>query len=79
MLVAAGFAVGYLWRSVFGEVLLGGVAAGKRPSDFDPDQLARGTHVELEHTIDVRVAQEIAMDHLAEDPNYYTKLDAAGL
>jgi hypothetical protein len=37
-------------------------------------QLIKGIKVEMEHTEDVDVAKKIAMDHLAEDPNYYTKL-----
>ena len=37
-------------------------------------ELDKGVKVEMEHTEDVNVAKEIAMDHLAEDPNYYTKL-----
>ncbi len=45
----------------------------------DPEQLALGIKTELEHTSDKKVAQEIALDHLAEDPAYYTKLTKAGL
>jgi hypothetical protein len=56
------------------ERLPGGHAAGFRPEDFDPVQLRRGTLVELEHTNDRRLAMEIAMDHLVEDPRYYQKL-----
>lgn len=37
-------------------------------------QLIKGLKVEMEHTDDIDKAKEIAMDHLAEDPNYYTKL-----
>lgn len=37
-------------------------------------QLAMGMKVEMEHTKDKSKAKEIAMDHLWEDPNYYTKL-----
>lgn len=37
-------------------------------------QLIKGLKVEMEHTEDIDKAKEIAMDHLAEDPNYYTKL-----
>jgi hypothetical protein len=37
-------------------------------------QLQKGIKVELEHTNDDKVAKEIAMDHLFEDPNYYDKL-----
>lgn len=38
------------------------------------DQLVKGVNVELEHTNDEKVAREIALDHLGEDPEYYTKL-----
>jgi hypothetical protein len=37
-------------------------------------QLNMGLKVEMEHTKDVKKAREIAMDHLWEDPSYYTKL-----
>lgn len=52
----------------------GGLAAGKKPTDFPKDKLEAGTKVEMEHTSDRSIAQEIAMDHLTEDMNYYTKL-----
>jgi hypothetical protein len=57
-----------------GEQMQGGRADGKTPDDFPPEALAQGTHHELEHTADRALAMEIAMDHLAEDPDYYTKL-----
>jgi len=38
-------------------------------------QLNKGIKVEMEHTNNREKAMEIAMDHLYEDPNYYTKLD----
>jgi hypothetical protein len=57
--------------SPFQERLPGGRAAGMRPEDFDPVQLEIGTQHELEHTDDWALAQEIAMDHLAEDDQYY--------
>lgn len=38
------------------------------------DQLKKGQKVEKEHTKDSLKAKEIAMDHLSEDPKYYTKL-----
>lgn len=40
----------------------------------DPRQLRRGITVEMEHTDNPQVAQIIAMDHLAEMPDYYTQL-----
>lgn len=68
-----------LWRQKkrpFGksEKIPGGLASGKKPKDFDQEQLAAGIKVEMEHTTDKDIAQEIAMDHLSEDPDYYKKL-----
>jgi len=37
-------------------------------------QLRQGVEIELEHTTDRKTAKEIALDHLSEDPRYYTKL-----
>jgi hypothetical protein len=51
-------------------------AAGMSPEDFDPEELERGTEHEMEHTDSRAVAERIAMDHLAEDPDYYEKLEA---
>lgn len=56
----------------------GGVAAGRKFS-VDRAELRKGVKVEMEHTTDPAIAQEIAMDHLYEDPRYYTKLLRAGL
>ena len=42
-------------------------------------QLAMGRKVEQEHTTSIKTADEIARDHLGEDPNYYTKLAKAHL
>jgi hypothetical protein len=42
-------------------------------------ELKKGIKVEKEHTSDVKKATRIAMDHLSEDPKYYTKLDKIGL
>ena len=42
-------------------------------------QLVLGLGVESEHTSDDKVAMEIALDHLKEDPDYYTKLSSIGL
>lgn len=48
---------------------------GLKEEDADPDQLARGIEIEMEHTTDPEIAKRIAMDHLAEFPDYYTALD----
>lgn len=42
-------------------------------------QLELGISVEMEHTNSEKVALEIAMDHLEENPDYYSNLDKAGL
>lgn len=38
--------------------------------DVGNDQLSVGINVEKEHTSDPEIAERIARDHLAEDPNY---------
>jgi putative heme iron utilization protein len=40
-------------------------------------QLSKGIRVELEHTSSPDIAQEIALDHLGEFPDYYTRLAKA--
>lgn len=37
-------------------------------------KLDAGAKVELEHTSDLDMAMEIALDHIYENPNYYEKL-----
>lgn len=56
------------------DILPGGRADKNKPEDFDKAQLEIGIEIEMEHTDDPAVAQEIAMDHLTEDPEYYTHL-----
>lgn len=42
---------------------------------FDQTQIRMGKKVEKEHTNDPKQAREIAKDHLAEIPDYYTRLN----
>lgn len=42
--------------------------------DYDPTQLKIGIGIEGEHTTNPKIAEIIAKHHLAEDPEYYTKL-----
>jgi hypothetical protein len=53
----------------------GGLADSKPDEEFDAEELEKGTKVEMEHTNDEELAKEIASDHLAEDDDYYKKLD----
>ena len=59
--------------------LPGGVGDKSTTDQVDPTQLSIGIQIEMEHTNDLDIAKEIAMDHLTEDPKYYTKLVNAGL
>jgi hypothetical protein len=60
--------------------LVGGIGDSTAPSEVDPSELAMGVAVEMaEHTHDVKVATEIAIDHLMRDGHYYSKLNQAGL
>ncbi len=46
---------------------------------YDREELKKGIEVEKEHTDDPKIALKIALDHLDEDPEYYTKLATLGL
>lgn len=59
-----------------GDVLRGGKADDKSALDYPQDQVKMGVDVEKEHTEDPLIAIEIALDHLEEFPDYYTRLDA---
>jgi hypothetical protein len=59
----------------FKESLKGGLSAGHPIIDYNLDQLIMGVKVEQEHTKNKYLALEIAMDHLQEIPDYYTRLD----
>jgi hypothetical protein len=68
------------------DAIPGGLAKGMDLTDVanhhkvDIDELMKefelGVKTEMEHTSDRKVAEEIALDHLFEDPKYYTKLTA---
>jgi hypothetical protein len=53
-----------------------GKAAEKQIDEtmVDQEQLNMGIHVELEHTDNRDIAKKIALDHLSEIPDYYTRL-----
>jgi len=51
-----------------------GGKADKLTQKFPTDQIVKGQEIESEHTDDQSVATEITLDHLTEDPHYYTKL-----
>jgi len=49
------------------------------PNQINPSELRMGIKVELEHTDDLDKAKKIALDHLAENPFYYTALKLSGI
>jgi hypothetical protein len=56
--------------------LVGGrsVQKGVSAKGVDSNELKMGIEVEYEHTTDKDTAERIALDHLAELPDYYTRL-----
>lgn len=58
----------------FKQKIKGGRADAKQITDFDLEQLIMGIKVEKEHATDKYTALEITLDHLAEYPDYYTRL-----
>lgn len=48
--------------------------SGTTEEDVDADELAQGIKVEMEHTDDEFLAKKIALDHLSELGDYYTRL-----
>jgi len=58
---------------ILSDFLTGGKSKGKQ-FDINPEELKMGIEVEQEHTGNKILAGKIAMDHLAENPDYYTRL-----
>ena len=75
------FGAGMAWLYFDEKGKLYGLAdkKGITVADVDPEQLAIGIQVELEHTGDLATATEIALDHLAERDDYYIVHQKAGL
>lgn len=57
------------------DYLESGLADNATPDQFDKEQISKGIKVEMEHTNDPKIALEIAMDHLMENPSYYDYLE----
>lgn len=61
------------------DTIKGGKGDKLSKEDVCPKQLSIGKKVEKEHSASSKKAKEIALDHLAEDPKYYSKLVEKGL
>ena len=61
----------------------GSLSEGKgkelHPNLIHPGELRMGIRAEMEHTDDIDVAKKIALDHIAENPYYYTALKLSGI
>jgi ATP-dependent exoDNAse (exonuclease V) beta subunit len=72
-----------LYERLTGKVAEDKIPGGKgdnlKTSDVDPLELAKGVEVEGEHTKNKALATEIALDHLRERKDYYTRLLRAKL
>lgn len=69
-------AAAYILATAFTTFFLNGKAneKGFTEADADKDELAKGIKVEMEHTSSKEMATRIAIDHLAEISDYYTRL-----
>ena len=52
------------------EKIPGGKADGKKPTDYDSDDVNIGSKVQQEHSPDIDTEEEITIDHLEEFPDY---------
>ena len=66
---------GYIY-AILGSILGTGEAKKKgfAEKDADRNELALGIKAEMEHTKNKAISKRIALDHLAELPDYYTRL-----
>lgn len=64
-----------LIKSAAADLIPGGRGDSANPSQFDSAEIAQGMKVEKEHTDSKELAKQIAVDHLTEFPDYYTRLD----
>ena len=70
---------GYVFLNEREDLIPGGKGDGLESADVDPKEFLVGTAVEMEHTDQKGIAQEIALDHLAENPKYYSEGMKKGL
>jgi len=70
---------GGIEKEVVEDEISGGKGDNLDPNSVDQNELAIGIEVEREHTDSTEQAEEISLDHLSENPKYYSELLAAGL
>lgn len=63
-----------MWHDEHSNILKGGKGDALNIDEVDQNELRMGMAIEMEHTDDKWIALEIVLDHLAEFPDYYTRL-----
>lgn len=68
----------YMLATRFVQLMSGGrsMESGMAYEDADPEQLKMGIEVEFEHCKIPCIARKIALDHISEISDYYTRLEA---
>ena len=67
------------WTDSISEKSMNEIQTPAEEDKVDPQELKIGIEVEMEHTDDREESKKIALQHLAEDPEYYTKLKSLNL
>jgi hypothetical protein len=77
-----GLAIKYLDNNLLEQredIIPGGKGDKAKITDFDKKQILIGIAVEMEHTNDKKKSLEISLDHLSENPKYYSDLVESGI
>ena len=69
----------FLSESILEDKIQGGKGDNTAEDSVDYEELQVGIAVEKEHTSDTELAKEIALDHLTENPKYYSELIFKGI
>ena len=64
---------GYKFIDEHEELIPGGKGEGLQPEDVDPKEFLVGIAVEKEHSANLAVCKTIALQHLADNPKYYSE------
>ncbi len=67
------------YKSYYEDLIPGGAGDNTTAQQVDQNELQMGIKVEMEHTNDINRAREIALDHLTENPRYYSILKTSTL
>ena len=59
---------------ILSEKYVNEIVTPAKEEDVDPKELEMGIKTEMEHTNDRAEAKKIALQHLAENPHYYSEL-----